>query len=518
MPSFRSHARRARLALQPLEARDVPNGTVKAVLSPTGVLTLTGDEDDNVFALRSTPAGITITPDANTTITDATGAGTMGQEVTLGAARSIKIDLKGGADVLTSAPGFDFSVPGPVSIALGDGNNTLALDTSGIPTGHLISLGGLTVTAGDGTDTVVIDGSGEIGSTIGGTTKITLGNGGGTVALNGVHFTAVTVSAGEGMSVLNPNVVTGTNIVVDKTFSAALGNSDPAVLDVTGSTLGGLKVTGNSVTSALTTTTVKTNVTYKALFGAAVFGDGLTVTKNVSVTAANASFQGPTGAAGITVNGNLAVTGTVVTTTSFQTDTLSEVKGNLTVKGGWGNDQFDTNANFKVGKNVTLTLNGGDNTVFLGDGTGPVTVGGKVTVKTGDGTDDIEFSRVTVAGPVLVLAKGGADLLSIEDGSTFQSTFTADLGAGDDTISIAQDTGDPGPPPVPGPVTFGGKARILAGAGNDFLLLGVAVAAGGDGTSKATFTDPTSLIDGGLGLNDFDPTTSQTNLTNLPNW
>jgi hypothetical protein len=215
------------------------------------------------------------------------------------------------------------------------------------------------------------------------------------------------------------------------------------------------------------------------------------------------------------VAGSLSVSGAAATTVSFESDGPSEVKGNITVKGGFGNDLFETNANFKADKNVTLTLNGGDNTVAIGDGSGLVTVGGKGAITAGDGSDQLLFDRVSWAGPVTIATKGGADLLSVEDGSTFQSTFTADLGNGDDTISMGQNTALDG---SPGGDTFVGKAKITAGAGNDAVFLGLAVAAGGDAVSKVTFNTATSVVDGGLGLDFFDATSAQFTGAATPNW
>ena len=233
--------------------------------------------------------------------------------------------------------------------------------------------------------------------------------------------------------------------------------------------------------------------------------DGLTVTGNVTLTAPSPSLEAATTTKGVTINGNLTVTGTAGTTTSFQTDTLSEVKGSITVVGAWFADVFEANANFKADKNVTLTLGGGDNVVTLGDGNGLATVGGKVTVRTGAGNDQVTFDRVSVFGSVLVTTLGGADTLTIDNGATFASaplaTFTADLGAGDDTILVAQTAG------AANPVRFVGKAKILGGLGNDFLALGLAKdpLVGGDDNTHPDFTVPTSLVDGGLGVNTLDP-------------
>lgn len=510
MARFHSH-HRARLTVRPLEGRDVPNGTVTAVLSPTGVLTLTGDDDDNVVTLKVTAGDVTLTPDGNTQVNTAA----VGNAVTLtGAVKSIKAKLLGGADTLAIDGAANFAVSGPVSISLGDGNNALNLVTTGN-----ITLPGLTYAGGDGTDDVTIDGG--TGSTVGGTAKISVANGGGTIALTGVGFSGVTYTGGDAAGAI-PNAIVGTNITVAKTFSANLGNSNPATLDFTDSALGGLKASGNSFTSGLTNTTVNTSLTYKALFGAAVFADGLTVTKNLSVTAPNASVFAPPAAPGagaglgLVVGGNLTVSGAAATTVSFESDGASSVvKGNITVKGGFGNDDFDTNANFKADKNITLTLNGGDNLVTIGDGSAAVSVGGKGSITAGDGNDQVLFDRVSWTGPITISTKGGADFLSVEDGSTFQATFTADLGNGDDTISMGQNTALDG---SPGGDTFVGKAKITAGAGNDAVFLGLAVSAGGDAVSKVTFNDNTSVVDGGLGLDFFDPTSSQFTGAVTPNW
>lgn len=508
MPPFRS---RARLSVRPLEGRDVPNGTITASLSATGLLTLTGDDDDNQVTIQLNAGNVVLTPDPNTTVDDLAvpGTGTNGAIVTItGTVTSIKANLLGGADVLAANPTSPFGVTGPVAVNLGDGNNQLNLSTTG-----LVTLGGLTYTGGDGSDDVTVGGG--AGSAIGGMTKITVSHGGGTTALTGIGFSAVTYTAGEEGA--TPNAVTGTNLNVTGTFSAALGNSFPATLDFTGSTLGGLKASGYSLTSVLTNTAVNTNAAYKATFGAAVFGDGLTVTKNLTVTAANASLFG-INAGAIVVGGNLAITGTAATTVLFGTTALSNVKGNITVKGGPAADTFGANSNFKADKMVSLTLNGGDNAVSIGDGSAAVAIGGKVSVKTGDGDDTVFFDRVTVTGGVSLSTKGGADVLSVEEGSRFQSTFAADLGNGDDTITIAQNTGTAGPPPVPGPVTFVGKATIKAGAGNDLLELGLAPGSGGDANSAVVFSDATSVVDGGLGLNFFDALTSQFLGAAVLNW
>jgi hypothetical protein len=416
-------------------------------------------------------------------------------------AKSIKADFKGGADdvsIKPDAPNADFVLSGPASFALGDGDNVLTLVTTG-----RIGLGGLTVTALDGIDTVTIQGGPT--STIGGTAKLSFGAGGSTTTLTDIGFTGgVNLTATD--AITNPNTVTGTNVTVARTFNANLGNSFPAALDFTNSSLGGLTATGYSVSSILTAVNVTGSVLFKNGYSADVQARGLTVAKNVTMTAPNPNFEAADAAT--TITGNLTLTGSGWTNVVFGTDTVSEVKGSVTVKGGWFNDIFDATEQFKVGRNLSLTLNGGDNVVNLGNGAGPVAVAGNLTVKGGAGNDQFTLDRVLVNGAALIQTFGGADLLAIETGSTFLKTFTADLGTGDDLIALAQLTGSAAP------VTFTGKATIKAGTGNDQLLLGFAPDPvdppnGGDANSRVVFGGLGSVVDGGLGLDFFDDATAQ---------
>ena len=507
MPRSHSLARRTRLALQPLEGRDVPAGNLTAGLSPTGVLTITGDDDDNDVLILLTAGGAVLTSLSGTTVIN--DAADPALPVPLaGTVKSIKADFRGGADDVSIDPSADFVVAGPVKLNLGDGDNILDLTTTG-----RIGLGGLSVAAADGIDTVTV--AGGANSSVGGTAKFTYGAGGSTTTLDGVGFTGVSVVAGDAIG--TPNTVVVTNTTVARTLSANLGNSFPAVLDVTGSTLGGLTATGYAVSSILTDTTVTGNVLFKNGYSAALAARGLTA-RNVTMISPNPSLDvdddpvlvnTPT-----TINGNLTLTASAWTEVAFDTDTLSEVKGNVTVKGGWFSDAFVTNEQFKVGKNLSLTLGGGDNLVVLGNGAGEVTVGGNLTIKGGTGNDLVALDRVRVTGAAKVQTFGGVDELSIETGSTFLKTFTADLGSGDDTILIAQATGSPAP------VTFAGKATIKAGTGNDFLLLGLDTdpANGGDANSRVAFNGAGSVVDGGAGLNLFDDFTAQFSGVVPVNW
>ena len=102
-------------------------------------------------------------------------------------------------------------------------------------------------------------------------------------------------------------------------------------------------------------------------------------------------------------------------------------------------------------------------------------------------------------------------MLTVLDASTFLSTFSAALGPGFDVFRVAQPAG------TTGPVTFQGTVAVHAGLGNDRLLLGRAVSAGGDANSRVVFSGGT--IDGGGGFNDFDSVQSRrTGPVSLLNW
>ena len=133
--------------------------------------------------------------------------------------------------------------------------------------------------------------------------------------------------------------------------------------------------------------------------------------------------------------------------------------------------------------------------VQIGDPAGPVTVAGNFVIQTAGNIDTIDLRAVTVTGNTVISTGGGNDSLTIDDGCAFTSTFTTDLGSGDDTIAIAQDTAQAAP------VTFTGKATINTGAGADTLLLGLLA---GDANSRAVFVAAGSKIDGGTGINSFD--------------
>src|SRR5262245_33887956 len=318
MPARPARSRRSVLSLQPLEGRLVPAGNLLASVSATGLLTLTGDADANDVTLTVTPTNVTLTGNGGTTVNG------VAAPVILGTTKSIKADLKGGNDTLSIDGTASFSLTGSASITLGDGDNILNLVTTG-----KIDIGSLTVKAGDGSDIVTVQGGTGLGSQVKGAASFNFANGGSTANFTDVRFGAgLTVVATDAIGI--PNEVVGTNTTVVKSVSANLGNTIGSVVHFMDSAIGGIKQTGNAALAILQNTNVTGSISLKGVFQADVQLEAATVTGSVSVTAPNPHFS--TSGQGSTINGNLTLNGSAGwTQTEFDSDTVTEVKGNVTV-------------------------------------------------------------------------------------------------------------------------------------------------------------------------------------------
>ena len=161
--------RRPRLGLESLEPRDTPAGTVTASVA-AGVLTLAGDDADNVVEIQQTEAGTFALVGTNTQVPGGSFAGVKSIVARLGDGND-QLTLSAVVDLDGDGP-LDFGVAGAVKIDLGDGDNQLTAVTAGT-----ISLGSLTVLAGDGQDHVTVSGGTGTGSQVAGNVVVSLGLG-----------------------------------------------------------------------------------------------------------------------------------------------------------------------------------------------------------------------------------------------------------------------------------------------------------------------------------------------------
>ncbi len=176
---YRSKARSGHLRLQTLEPRDVPSGNVDAAIVG-GVLTLTGDNRDNVVSIEITATNVIVTPDATTSV----NGGVPGAPAPIPTVpTSLKATFGDGADQLSIKNNADFVLLKGAAVDLGAGIDLLDLTTTA-----KIQLGSLSVTAADGTDTVHVVAGAGTGSTVTGKTSFNFGNGSSTTTLAEIDF------------------------------------------------------------------------------------------------------------------------------------------------------------------------------------------------------------------------------------------------------------------------------------------------------------------------------------------
>ena len=200
---------------------------------------------------------------------------------------------------------------------------------------------------------------------------------------------------------------------------------------------------------------------------------------NESVSIDNATFDKPTAIRGSDVDSTVNITANTGSTTfnaslTIRTQsgddqvTLDEAdvsSGPLTIGTGDGDDQVTLDdGTYKI---LSLNTGPGDDTVkigtttavsvtlgaaiVLGDDTNELTIQnsnfGLLSILGGFGVDNIELNDISVLGPTNIRTLAGNDSLTIE-GSSFSpsSNVTADMGDGDDTVTLNSNTFQGGPP------------------------------------------------------------------------
>jgi hypothetical protein len=230
------------------------------------------------------------------------------------------------------------------------------------------------------------------------------------------------------------------------------------------------------------------------------FGGATTfhATGNVSLNSKN--FSGFT-AAGTkaTIDGTFKHTGKGRTQTLFQTATLSQVKKDITVTGGWFQDVFLANSFFQADGKVTLNLKDENNVVQIGAPApaAPTKLMKGLSITSGSGSDGVFLTNVSITGATKIDLGASADQLNVNGGGTFAGTVTVNLADGDDLLTIGTTVG------AAIPINFTQKVTIKTGNGNDALAMGLDPLSGGDANSTVNF-GVASTVDGGSGLNLFD--------------
>jgi hypothetical protein len=540
-----------RLNLSPLEARDNPAGSVTAAFSG-GVLTLTGDAFANQVQLSAVPDGsgadVVLTGLDDTAIDGLTE---------FDGVRSIRANLKGGADTLSADSGSAFVIAGSLVIDLGDGDNTVDLQPA-----DQLALGGLTVRAADGADTVTLVGpEGGLNRTIG-ALDLSYGPGNSTTELTGIHVTGrLAVAAGEGDDTLTTSNMrvgrpapgqgnqTGTmsvtsgkgtlTVTTEASAFPATALSARGALALTAADGGFAALTAVSpadVQMSLDSVFVRRELCATAgpdsAASVALAGDG-TSTGRLKVTGgsaeatiadAPAAFVGgldvigrtaarfATDGSTVQVGGPAAVRATAGTATlAAGGDQVTFLK-NLFVSGQATDVAFDT-----AGTGTAVSVVHGDLIVTGGAesdsvrATENLRVGGDVRLALGGGDNTValggEAAALTLNGRLDVVTNGGADAITLTR-MTVGGPVSIITGAGNDTlgihgasmfkraVTIDQGAGDDTAAlgTEGGGVVFNGVVTLRQGAGADTM----AVEASDDATGVA-FNQAGSRVDGGAG-------------------
>ncbi|HVK11120.1 MAG TPA: hypothetical protein VM597_20290, partial [Gemmataceae bacterium] len=461
-----------RLALSPLEARDNPAGSVAATFSG-GVLTLTGDAFANAVQISAVPDG----SGADVVLTGLDDTAIDGPTEFEGV-RSIRANLKGGADAVSADPGAAFVLRGSLMLDLGDGDNTVDLQPA-----DQLALGGLTVRAADGADTVKLVGpEGGMNRTIG-ALDLSYGPGNSTTDLAGVHIVGrLAVAAGEGDDALT-------------TEDVRVGRPGPGPGNQIGSVQvnggkGALTVTAESSAFPATTVSARGAVALSATDGsfaalaatspadAQVELTSTPVRRDLTVTA------GPDGAAGVALSGEGTST------------------GRLTVSGGTAEATIADSPLAFVGG---LTVTGRTEAEFAADGSA-VQVGGPAAVRATAGTASLSAGGERVTFLKSLIVSGNGTDVSFDttatgtDMSAVHGDFIVTGGKQSDTVKATEN------------FRVGGDVRLALGGGDNVVALGGEAAAlliggrldvlGGEGADEMTLTrlianGPVSIVTGG---------------------
>ena len=307
-------ARRSYLALRQLETRDNPSGSVDASVT-AGVLTLAGDDDNNIVQVLQTGPGAFTVTGVSTDIdggTNFTGV------------NRIVANLRDGNDNLQLLPGvdlgsdglLDFNLTGAVTVNLGDGDNTFDLSVPGT-----IRISALTIRAGDGQDQVTLSGGPATGGEVSGNVLVSLGLGRGPqppadldthldirgLAVGGLG--GLKYIAGDGN-----DQITLDDVLVDRGLSVT-GGAGSLLLEATDSQFGSLLLAGTtSLTSFATTDLSASGVVVSGAVTLRTAGSATFVLNDVStgplaVQAGRYGFAYGEVIKALTVNGNLTFTG-----------------------------------------------------------------------------------------------------------------------------------------------------------------------------------------------------------------
>jgi hypothetical protein len=434
---------RFRPTLESLECRLTPASNVTTSLV-AGTLTITDNAAVSSLTLSQPAANeITITPDAGTTINGKAGPVTIS------------------------------GVTGGLDVNLGTGNDTLTFDLSR----HSFAVGDVSITGTTGDKTVLTNTAGTANALdVRGNFKEVVGNGTEFMRLDQFHVNgSMTIDHANG----NAFVFLG----VDPANLGKLFNSVGGALTVANVTASGATGSGSDV-DALEETNVGGDVTAHMGTGDASGFGGWTSVGSLSGNP-------------VSVGGNVTITGhAFLAFGDFANDgeevVNAHVKGDVTMDLG---DGVGNTAVFGNGSSAGST--GANNLVITGSGAhdavtvGPSAVRNNMTVTlNGQGGNSVGVDGVSVTGATTLMAADGGNSIAIDNltpGSTFGGLVGILMTGSNNLLEINSHSQG-----APGTTTFDSPVLANLGAGHDTLILAEA--------GKVDFKSASAFI-GGTGTN-----------------
>jgi hypothetical protein len=437
-------SRRFRPSLEALECRLTPSANVMAAVV-NGNLNILDNAAASSLTLSQSAAGqVTITPDAGTTINGKAGPATFG------------------------------GVTGGLNVNLGTGNDTLTFDLSQ----NNFAIGNVSIVGTTGDKTVLTNAAGTTNFlNVHGNFSETFGN--------GTEFTTLhqfTVSGNMTIDHANGNSLTF--LGVDSANLGHLFNKVGGSLSAKNVTSSGAVGSGFDV-DALEETNVGGDIT--ALMG---HGDSSGFAGWTSVGSLSSNS--------VSVGGNVNIIGTsgFLAFGDFANDgeevVNAQVAGHVTMilGSGEGNTALFGNgasASSTSAKNVFIKGTGAHDAVTVG----PSVVQGNLAVALlGQGGNSISLDSVSVNGATALTELGGGNSIAIDNlapGSTFGGLVGIFMGGTNNLLEINSHSQG-----SPGTTTFDGPVLADLGAGNDTLVLAEA--------GKVDFEMPSAFV-GGTGTN-----------------
>lgn len=498
--------------IESLEPRLAPAGTV-LLTTANGILTITGDTDDNSISITDNPStqNWDIDDPLSGTTFKLNGVTQVGP-FSVAAQTSIKAVLGDGSDridIIASAAPSGMNLTGALSISTGKGHDVVNLGNAAAQ--QLLVGGATTLDLGEGDDAVLVEGS----AVFSGLVDIKAGAGN-----DAVEFVGFGLGGTEHTLLRGLNVDMGAGVDIFRVVSH--------LFDVQGTVnIKGAGQTGSTQTVSLSPDVGTIDGAASISFTAGNLAFTLTSDSTDEFTfGAGLTVTGAAGNDSLNISGSVEIVGALNVdfkdgTNAFLVNTNADLTAaNFTLKGGTGTDSLSMADGSSLGLTgaFTLTLGAGDNVVLANLGTSifatslslttlggadefifagtDLFVPGAFSLNLGAGANEVDIlasAGFSVGGNLAITTTTGLDVVNINCPEFFVAgSVSLNLGGGNNTTEITNSD-----------IYVGGSFVYTGGAGNDeFTVNGgnltvrrtLQLSSGDDGSNPFEITPNTGLF------------------------